>query len=159
MNIKEIKEMISLMKENDITEFEMEKDGFKVKLKKGADFMIAPDSVMVKSQPVQVVSGPGGTKAAKDIASGAKDEVAVEDQNIEIVKSPMVGTFYKAASPDAEPFVQVGQAVQEGDTLCIIEAMKLMNEIKAEVKGKIVEVLVDNGQAVEFDQPLFKIKK
>jgi len=88
-----------------------------------------------------------------------KPAQAEEDATIEIVRSPMVGTFYKSPSPEAESFVQVGQTVNEGDTLCIIEAMKLMNEIKSEVKGKVLEVLVTNGQAVEFDQPLFKIKK
>ena len=158
MNIKEIKEMIGLMKENDITEFEMEKDGFKVKLKKGGDVTIASDSVMMKTQPVQIVQEQGVTSTEKGAAPSAPAPEA-DDQNIEIVKSPMVGTFYKSSSPDADAFVKVGQKIQEGDTLCIIEAMKLMNEIKAEIKGTIVEMLVDNGQAVEFDQPLFKIKK
>jgi acetyl-CoA carboxylase biotin carboxyl carrier protein len=156
MNIKEIKEMISIMKENDITEFEMEKDGFKVKLKKGGSVTISPESMMVKSQPIQVMTEASVVKATQAAADSAKAE---EDATIEIVRSPMVGTFYKSPSPEAESFVQIGQTINEGDTLCIIEAMKLMNEIKSEVKGKVLEVLVTNGQAVEFDQPLFKIKK
>jgi acetyl-CoA carboxylase biotin carboxyl carrier protein len=160
MNIKEIKEMISLMKEHDITEFEMEKDGFKVKLKKGGTVTISPESMMVKSQPIQIMTEAAAAKATQAAADTAKAAAqAEEDATVEIVRSPMVGTFYKAPSPESEAFVQVGQTVKEGDTLCIIEAMKLMNEIKSEVKGKVLEVLVTSGQAVEFDQPLFKIKK
>jgi acetyl-CoA carboxylase biotin carboxyl carrier protein len=159
MNIKEIKEMISLMKDHDITEFEMEKDGFKVKLKKGGTVTISPESMMVKSQPIQIMTEAAAAKATQDAADSAKAAQVEEDATIEIVRSPMVGTFYKAPSPESEAFVQVGQTVKEGDTLCIIEAMKLMNEIKSEVKGKVLEVLVTSGQAVEFDQPLFKIKK
>ncbi|MFC1809313.1 acetyl-CoA carboxylase biotin carboxyl carrier protein [Candidatus Omnitrophota bacterium] len=158
MNIKEIKEMISIMKENDITEFEMEKDGFKVKLRKGADFTVSPENIMVKQQPVQYIAEAPTQQSKQGEGTSASSE-AEDDPNVEIVRSPMVGTFYQSAAPDADPFVTAGQTIHEGDTLCIIEAMKLMNEIKAEFKGKVIEILVENGQSVEFDQPLFKIKK
>ena len=155
MNIKEIKEMINVMKEHDISEFEMEKDGFKIKLKKGGSVAVSPEAIMMPPQTVQqVVPAPGGMADHK----GA-EPAAAHDPTIEVVKSPMVGTFYKAPAPDADPFVTIGQTVKTGDTLCIIEAMKLMNEIKVELAGRVVEILVENGQAVEFDQPLFKIKK
>lgn len=154
MNMKDIKEMISIMKKNDITEFELENDGFRVRLKKG-NSGIPMDNIVMQPQPVQYING------GAVLATPQADAVApvLDDPSIEVVKSPMVGTFYKAAGPDADPFVSVGQAISEGDTLCIVEAMKLMNEIKAEHAGTVVEVLIENGQSVEFDQPLFKIKK
>jgi len=153
MNIKEIKEMINVMKENDINEFEMEKDGFKIKLKKCGHVTVAQESVVMQPQPIAQMTPATAPAEAAPAAQPA------DDPNVETIRSPMVGTFYKAPAPDADPFVTTGQKVSSGDTLCIIEAMKLMNEIKAEMAGTIVEVLVENGQAVEFDQPLFKIKK
>jgi len=157
MNIKELKEMISLMRDNDITDFEMEKDGFKIRLQKGGG-LVSPENIVVSApRPVQYVQDQAAAPApaaAPEAAAPAKD-----DANVDYIKSPMVGTFYKSPSPDADAFVAPGQKIGEGDTLCIVEAMKLMNEIKSEVSGTIVEILVENGQAVEFDQPLFKIKK
>jgi len=156
MNTKEIKEMLTLMKENDISEFEMEKDGFKIRLKKGM-FSAAQGDAIIMQQPVHYKEISAVPQPAKDAATAPA--VPKDDENIMVVKSPMVGTFYKAPAPDAAPFVAVGKQIEIGDTLCIIEAMKLMNEIKSEMRGTIVEVLIENGQAVEFDMPLFKIKK
>lgn len=155
MNIKEIKEMISLMKENDIVEFQLERDGFKVVLKKGgtaagrsADTGPTP---LILTQPMPGVPAPAASPTAVSVAKE-------EDGLIDIL-SPMVGTFYRAASPEAASYVKKGQEVGAEDVVCIIEAMKIMNEIKSEHKGVIVDILVENGEAVEFGQPLFKLKK
>ncbi len=153
MNIKEIKEMLQLMAEHNLTEVEIEKDGLKVKLKKGGSGRYITESVSDASPMVIPI-------ARKSADSFAAAEAPKQDAaNISVVKSPMVGTFYAAPTPDQAPYVTLGKSVKEGDVLCIVEAMKLMNEIKAEVSGKVVEVLVKNGQPVEFDQPLYKIQK
>ncbi|MDD5084985.1 MAG: acetyl-CoA carboxylase biotin carboxyl carrier protein [Candidatus Omnitrophica bacterium] len=148
MNVKELKEMINLMTENNLVELEVEKDGYKLRLKRGiAGFETKEEYA---AQP-HIITQPIVQAASAQEAKAAPAEI------YHVVKSPMVGTFYAAPAPDQEPYVKAGQAVKEDDVLCIIEAMKLMNEIKSEVSGKIVEVLVENGQPVEFDQPLFKI--
>lgn len=157
MNIKEMKEMIQLMNENNLTELELEKDGLKIRLKK---------SMAGSQEPVfyeSVVSAPPGLMHVKEaMAKEAVDskessrQAAATAKNL--IKSPMVGTFYAAPAPDAAPFVQAGAAVDVGQVVCIIEAMKLMNEIKSEIKGKVKEVLVKNGEPVEFGQPLFVVE-
>lgn len=151
MNIKELKEMIGLMKEHDLIELEVEKEGERIRLKKDAGGIIVreqdPHTRYVPSQPIN----------AAPIPVAARPEVV--DDKAYIVRSPMVGTFYSAPAPDQDAYVSKGGTVKEGDVLCIIEAMKLMNEIKSEVNGKILEILVSNGQPVEFDQPLFKVEK
>lgn len=152
MNIKEIKEMIQLMNENNLTELELEKEGLKIRLKKSAAGSIE-SFVADESRPAQSVSQSSREKsetkeAAKPPAPPARN----------VIKSPMVGTFYTSPAPDAPTFVQVGSAVEVGQVVCIIEAMKLMNEIKSEVKGKIAEVLVNNGDPVEFGQSLFSLE-
>ncbi|MEA3560564.1 MAG: acetyl-CoA carboxylase biotin carboxyl carrier protein [Candidatus Omnitrophota bacterium] len=146
MNLKEIKEMIALMNENNLTELELERDGLKISLKKTADKIIAEKSPAAK--PPEAVETRDGKEKSKE--SG---------ENFYQIISPMVGTFYQAPSPDADPFVEAGEEIKENQVVCIIEAMKLMNEIKSDVKGKIVEILVKNGEAVEFGQPLFNIEK
>lgn len=150
MTIKELKEMIALMQEHGLTELEIEKNGFKIRLKKGATGAIVKEETQVHIPvPVSHVKQVASPDAASE----------VEEVGVVIVRSPMVGTFYAAPAPDAEPYVARGKEVNVGDVLCIVEAMKLMNEIKSETKGKIVDILVENGQSVEFDQPLFKIQK
>ena len=151
MNIKEIKEVLQLMAEHDLTEVEIEKDGLKIKLIKGFSGKIRTESsvdsrTMIVPLPSLHEKGPILTESAPD------------SPNTAVVKSPMVGTFYASPAPDQPVYVAPGKKVKEGDVLCIVEAMKLMNEIKAEVSGTIQEVLVKNGQPVEFDQPLFKIQ-
>ena len=147
MNIKEIKEMIQLMNENGLAEFEMEKDGLKIRLRRGPTGAIEP-SVVNETQPAV---------AAPRAANGKEGPAPVSAKSSQI-KSPMVGTYYSAPAPDAAPFVQIGSNVEVGQVICIIEAMKLMNEIKSEVRGKVVEVLVHNGDPVEFGQPLFLVE-
>ncbi len=137
MNLKEIREIINLMNDYDLTEFHLEREGFKISLKRG------PAGVTV-SQPPLVEKVVVGKEAEKP-------------KGAEIV-SPIVGTFYASASPDSPPYVKIGQVVDKEDVVCIIEAMKVMNEIKADIKGKIIDVLVEDGEPVEFGQPLFLIE-
>ncbi len=150
MNLKEIKEVIQIMNENQLSEFEMEKDGLKIRLKKNpsGSFEQVVYETRQQASPARAQGGGESREAPKPQAAAAKSTI----------KSPMVGTFYAAGAPDAPPLVQVGTEVQVGQVICIIEAMKLMNEIKAEVKGKIAELLVHNGDPVEFNQPLFVIE-
>lgn len=148
MNLKEIKEMIQLMNENGLSEFEMEKDGLKIRLRKGAGGAVEPN-IVYESRAVAHSRGPESPLGeAPPAVLPAKTTI----------KSPMVGTFYTAPAPDAAPFVQVGSSVEVGQVICVIEAMKLMNEIKSEVRGKIAEVLVHNGDPVEFGQPMFFVE-
>jgi acetyl-CoA carboxylase biotin carboxyl carrier protein len=150
MNLKEIKEILALMNENNLNEIEIERDGLKLKLKKsaGSDASTgAATHYAVESLPAPKAAVPAAAlpvAAAADAAKNNKD-----------IKSPMVGTFYRAPSPEAEAFVEVGQTVEVGQVVCIVEAMKLMNEIKSEVRGKITEVAVQNAEPVEFGQTLF----
>ena len=146
MNIKKIKELVELMNENELTEVEIELEGMKVKLKKGANGVIEPIAPAVIKQQAPVVQA----------APAPQEEEA--PANIKEVKAPMVGTFYRSPSPDESPYVDVGDIVKDGDVLCIVEAMKLMNEIKAEFGGRITEICVRNAESVEFGQTLFKVE-
>ncbi len=150
MNIKEIKEMINLMNENSLSELEIEKDDMRIRLKKTANGIEGFDgSVVLQGQTV----GPAGGKVQALQAAEEKNEIKTVE-----IKSPMVGTFYRAPNPEAASYVDVGTTIEPGQVICIIEAMKLMNEIKSEIKGKILEILVDNAEPVEFGQPLFLIE-
>ncbi len=151
MNLKEIKEMISLMDEHEISEFQLERDGFKVLLKKGIS-----GNVIVERAPA---SQPAAAPVAAAVPETVPTAAPVAEEGVIEILSPMVGTFYRSSSPEADPHVQLGDSVTEDSVVCILEAMKVMNEIKSEVKGKITEVLVENGEAVEYGQPLFKVKK
>ncbi len=153
MNLKEIKEIISLMNENNLGEIEIERDGLKLKLKKTAleAALAAPVHYAVESLPTPRVASTPASIAAEQ----AKAEASKSTKDI---KSPMVGTFYRAPSPEAAPFVEIGQTVEIGQVVCIVEAMKLMNEIKSEVRGKVVEVAVSNSEPVEFGQTLFVVE-
>jgi acetyl-CoA carboxylase biotin carboxyl carrier protein len=166
MNQKEIKELIELLVEKDIAEFEMERGDVKLHIKRaGSDR--AAQVVQVTAPAVPVVPaaptpGPPATamvSATVRPAAAAPATAADDDANLHIVKSPIVGTFYEAASPGSPPFVSVGDSVKEGQVLCIIEAMKLMNEIEADAPGEIVKRFVNNGSPVEYGMPLFGIRK
>ena len=147
MNLKEIKEVIQLMNENGLSEIEIEKDGLKVRLKKGSGGVI--ESAVVYEPRTAPETAKATENAAKESPPASK---------FAQIKSPMVGTFYTAPAPDAAPFVQVGAKVEIGQVICVIEAMKLMNEIKSEVRGMIAEILVHNGDPVEFGQPMFLVE-
>ena len=150
MNIKEIKEMINLMNENGLVELEVEKDDMRIRLKKtsnGIEGFNGP--VVFQGQNIPMVQDKSQGVSAAEEKSLVK---TVE------VKTPMVGTFYRAPSPEAPSYIEVGQTIEPGQVICIIEAMKLMNEIKSEIKGKVLEILVDNAEPVEFGQSLFLIE-
>lgn len=155
MNLKDIKEIINLMNENDVAEIEVERDGLKLKIKKSYPEGGGPIAVR---PPVEyrVEAHPPAAPPVAAVAAPAAPGTPAKNQK-DIV-SPMVGTFYRAPSPEAPPFVEVGQTVEVGQVVCIVEAMKLMNEIKSEVRGKVAEVLAENAQPVEFGQPLFLVE-
>jgi acetyl-CoA carboxylase biotin carboxyl carrier protein len=153
LDLKAIKQVVELMKRSELSEFELEEEGFKLRLtRKGNE---AP-------QVIQAVAAPAAqplASAAPAAVPAATESTPAEDPNLSTITSPMVGTFYSAASPESPSFVKVGQKTDADTVVCIIEAMKVMNEIQAELSGTIVECLVENGQAVEYGQPLFKVKK
>lgn len=142
------------MKRSELTEFEFEEDGFKLRLSRQSTQPSAP-IVQAVAQPAPIAPAPAAVVAPSATPSEAK----AEDPNVETIKSPMVGTFYQAPSPESPNFVEVGSKVNADSVVCIIEAMKVMNEIQAEIKGTITEILVENGDAIEYGQPLFKYKK
>lgn len=160
MNLNEIQDLIKFVAKSGVTEVEIEQKDFKITIKsetKKSESQIivqaaAPVAPQIAAAPA-VAPAPAAAPATPAPAAPA----ASDDSKYVTFKSPMIGTFYRSSGPDKEPFVSVGQSVNKGDTLCIIEAMKLFNEIEAEVTGKIVKVLVDDATPVEYDQPLFLI--
>ena len=146
MNLKEIKDIINLMNENDLTEIEVEREGMKIKIKRASAEM-SNGSRPTPQYHVETLSPPSAG-AAKSAANPNRKEI----------KSPMVGTFYRSPSPESPPFVDIGQIVEVGQVVCIVEAMKLMNEVKSEIRGKVVEIPVENAQPVEFGQVLFAVE-
>jgi acetyl-CoA carboxylase biotin carboxyl carrier protein len=176
MNLKEIKDLIELVSEKGLAEFEIERQGFRLRI---SCFKEAPAPAMAPAATPLIVSSPGvGTSQltpaapdrklpkAEDAASSGSSstdragEIAegAAAENLHTIKSPIVGTFYRASSPESEPFVKIGDHVDSDTVVCIIEAMKLMNEIQAEVSGQVVKVFVESGQPVEYGQPLFGIR-
>ena len=147
MYIKEIKDMINLMNENGLTELEIEKEGVRIRLKKGAG-----DSY---EKTVEVSAKEAAREA---LPQGPKGPDAAARKNAIEIKAPMVGTFYRAPSPEAPSYVNIGDKIEAGQVICIIEAMKLMNEIKSDVKGKVVDIQVENAEPVEFGQVLFIVE-
>jgi acetyl-CoA carboxylase biotin carboxyl carrier protein len=150
LDLDDIKAIIDLMKQNDLAVFKLEREGFKLELE--AQRPVAP---VIAATAVPPAAIPTQTVPANVTGSSGTGE---EKSKLKEIVSPMVGTFYRAASPDSAPYVQPGQEINEEAVVCIIEAMKVMNEIKAEVRGVIVEVLVENGTPVQFGQPLFRVK-
>jgi acetyl-CoA carboxylase biotin carboxyl carrier protein len=160
MNQKELKELIEFLIEKDIAEFELERGDVKLRVKRQGDaapVVVAAAPVAAMPAPIVHAAAPAAP-ASSGSAAGKPAAPAEEDENLHIVKSPIVGTFYEAPSPGSPPFVKVGDQVSTGGILCIIEAMKLMNEIEADASGEIVKRLVNNGQPVEYGQPLFAIR-
>ncbi len=152
MDLRKLKKLIDLVQESGIAEIEITEGEEKVKIVKGGG--VVTQSAPSASPPVQALTAAAPPAAAPAPAAAAEPEPGQGDH---VLKSPMVGTFYRSASPEAKPFVEVGQTVKEGETVCIIEAMKLMNEIEADKSGVVKAVLVENGQPVEYGQPLFII--
>jgi acetyl-CoA carboxylase biotin carboxyl carrier protein len=154
MDLRKLKKLIDLVQESGISELEITEGEEKVRINRTGP--AAPTNLMAM-QPAPAVAVPTATAVAATGGVATQQAEAVDETDGHTVKSPMVGIFYRAASPGAEPFAQVGQKVSTGDTLCIIEAMKLLNEIEADGEGVIKTILVDNGQPVEYGQPLFVI--
>lgn len=158
MDLKQIKQIIELMKRSELTEFAVEEEGFKLKIRRGPSGLPIVTSGHGSNAPFMAVdNAPLATATAGTAVSlGAP---ASEDADVTFIKSPMVGTFYRSASPESKPFAENGSKVTESTVVCIIEAMKIMNEIQAEANGMVVEVLIENGQPVEYGQRLFKLKQ
>ena len=148
MDLRKLKKLIDLVQESGIAELEITEGEEKVKIVKGGAVSVTPGPAVPAAAPA------AGTRPAAPAAPAPAAE-ADAGQEGRVIKAPMVGTFYRSASPDAKPFVEVGQTVKEGETVCIIEAMKLMNEIESDAAGAIKAILVENGQPVEYGQPLF----
>jgi len=163
VNLDELRELIGLLRDNGLAELELENEGFRVRLRRESEFTshaaaavpqsapaLAPDRP-AEPAPAPAASGPAhpGTQAAT---------AAAQDQDLHIISSPIVGTFYRSPSPTADAFVKIGSNVEQDTVVCIIEAMKLMNEIQAEATGEVVKIYVENGQPVEYGQPLFGIR-
>ncbi len=153
MNLDDIKEVLELVREHDLAEFELERDGLKIRIKKGpsGQYVVHPMAPMAPATvPAPRAPAPAGTAPGPEADAG--------EVNLAVVKSPIVGTFYRAPEPGAAPFVDVGGPVRQGQVLCIIEAMKLMNEIESEYAGEVVKIYVENGQPVQYGERLFAIK-
>ncbi|MEW6045494.1 MAG: acetyl-CoA carboxylase biotin carboxyl carrier protein [Bacillota bacterium] len=165
LTLKEIKELIRVLDETDVAELTVESDGVKISIRKAAAFGPAstPGAAPVAPQSPAALppEAQGADSAHAGAASALETKVAApaEDERMVTIRAPMVGTFYRAPAPEAPPYVEVGQVVEPGQTLCIIEAMKLMNEIEAEVRGRVAAILVENGQPVEYGQPLMSLER
>ena len=158
MNLNEIQDLIKFVAKSGVSEVEIEQKDFKICIK--AEKAKAEQQIIVQAAaPAPVAAAPAPVAAAPVATTPASAAAPVNDDAKYItVKSPMIGTFYRSAGPDKEPFVTVGNTISKGDTICIIEAMKLFNEIESEISGKIVKVLVDDASPVEYDQPLFLVE-
>ena len=165
MDLKQIKLVIDLMKRSDLTEFAVEEEGFKLKIRRGSNGLPVVSSGGSHSGSNNPFPGyqpqpaPAPAAAPAPVAAQAPAAPAADDASIIYVKSPMVGTFYRSPSPESKMFAEVGTKITETSVVCIIEAMKIMNEIQSEVKGTVIEVLIENGQPVEYGQKLFKVKQ
>ena len=160
MNLSEIQDLIKFVSKSGVTEVEIEQKDFKITIKaeKAAkEQIIVQATAPVMPQVAAPVAAPAAATAPAAPAASTPAAPASDDSKYVTIKSPMIGTFYRSAGPDKEPFAAVGQSITKGNTVCIIEAMKLFNEIEAEISGKIVKVLVDDATPVEYDQPLFLV--
>jgi acetyl-CoA carboxylase biotin carboxyl carrier protein len=155
VDLKDIKAIIDLMKKNAVSEFELEKPDFKIRLKRGANG--SAGQAAAYDEPATIVYSPPPTAIPVAQPPQAQNPTAAPSNELEI-KSPMIGTFYRSPSPESAPYIEVGTEVSPETVVCIIEAMKVMNEIKAEAKGVITQVMVENAKPVEFGQPLFKLR-
>jgi acetyl-CoA carboxylase biotin carboxyl carrier protein len=161
MDLDQLKQILDLVREHELSEFEIEHEGLRLKIRKdpatGAVMASAPPSI---APPASAAAAPAAASNTAAPNPGAAPVAPPADADIElaVVKSPIVGTFYRAPEPGAPDFVEIGSTVKKGDVLCIIEAMKIMNEIDADKSGTVTKILVENGQAVEFDQPLLVIE-
>ncbi|HYW34717.1 MAG TPA: acetyl-CoA carboxylase biotin carboxyl carrier protein [Balneolaceae bacterium] len=160
MDLEEIKNILDLIAESEVDQVTIEEGDFKIKVKKTADVVTGT------STPIQYQMPAGPPQAAQPAGNPQQPQQAAEEESApsgeeeyagNLVKSPIVGTFYRSPSPEDEPFVQLGDQIEKGETICIVEAMKIMNEIESEFSGEVKKILVEDGEAVEFEQPLFVV--
>ena len=165
MDLKQIKQIIDLMKRSELTEFSVEEEGFKLKIRRGPTGLPIVSSARNSNPPFPSSDStpplplPGSVGSLAHSNGSATPPPPTEEAGVTFIKSPMVGTFYRAPNPESKAFAEPGTKVVEVTAVCIIEAMKIMNEIQAETKGTILEVLIENGQPVEYGQKLFKVKQ
>lgn len=166
VNMAELRELIALIQKNGFAEFEIQREGFRLHVRRdlapavGTNSSGASAPSMAESPAATSSSASASAKTATPEHPGARAQTAAaDDQDLHLISSPIVGTFYRAASPNADPFVKIGSQVEPDSVVCIIEAMKLMNEIQAETNGEVVKIYVENGQPVEYGQPLFGIRE
>ena len=173
MNFKEVQDLIKLINKSNLTEFKMEKGDFKLSIRTkkygralknqpvSTTQQIVPVATQVPAMPMQQMptpaAAPAPAAAMETVSPSTKEEAPADNSNYVEVKTPIVGTFFRSSSPDKDPYVVPGDNIQKGDVVCIVEAMKLFNEIESEVSGKIVKILVDDASPVEYDQPLFLV--
>jgi acetyl-CoA carboxylase biotin carboxyl carrier protein len=161
MDLDDIRQILELVREHDLAEFELERDGLKIRVRKdltgGRLPLSAPAETALSGSPLPLDSPAVGSNGGSASAPPIFDAES-EAMELAVVKSPLVGTFYRAAEPNASPFVSIGESVKKGQVLCIIEAMKLMNEIESEYDGEVVSVYVENGQPVQYGERLFAIR-
>ena len=153
MNLDDIKQILDLVREHDLAEFELERDGLKVRIRKAGHQVAFVAPAAPVQAPVIAAAAPA-TPAAAPVAAGPEEEPV----NLAVIKSPIVGTFYRSSEPGARPLAEVGDVVKKGQVLCIIEAMKLMNEIESDCDGEVAAVYVENGKPVQFGERLFAVK-
>jgi len=158
MDIRKVKKLIELLEESNLTEIEIVEGEESVRLSRGGGYSSAPQAPQVYMQAPAAAPAPAAASSSAPAQPAADAEPEDDVPEGDLLRSPMVGTFYAAPSPEADPFVSLGQKVSEGETLCIIEAMKMFNQIEAETSGTVVAILAESGQPVEFDQPLFVIR-
>ena len=158
MEFDEIKRVLEMMREHELSEFELEREGFKIRIKKGSPASAPVPFAMPMVQPVAPPPQAAPAAPAPPLEAVPSPPPPSDEVDFAIVKSPIVGTFFRAAEPGAAPFVDVGTNVKKGQVLCIIEAMKLMNEIDSEYDGEVVKIYIDNGQPVQYGERLFAIK-
>ena len=157
MDLQQIKQILDLVREHELSEFEIEHEGLRLKVRKGANG--APVvTVPAPAPPAVVMAAAPGAAAAPASAAGGSAAEAADEIELAVVKSPIVGTFYRSSEPEAASFVEIGSTVKKGEVLCIIEAMKLMNEIDSEYDGEVVNIYVENGQPVQYGERLFAIR-
>jgi len=165
LDIKQIKQVIELMKRAELSEFSVEEEGFKLKIRRGGNGkgngssrVSAPPFVVAAEHPVQATVPSIAANPTPVVTPAPAAAASEQEMDVSYIKSPMVGTFYRSPSPDSKPFADVGTKITETSVVCIVEAMKIMNEIQAEAKGTIAEILVEDGDPVEYGQKLFKLK-
>ncbi len=158
MNLKELKELIEFLIEKDIAEFELERGDVKVRIKRAGEHMVVHGHGDPRFFAVPPAAAPAPTLGQAPVVAASPAAAPVQEESLQMVKSPIVGTFYEAPSPGAPPFVKVGDSIVEGQVLCIVEAMKLLNEIESDVAGEVVKIFATNGQPIEYGQELFGIR-